>query len=313
MGKKKKIIILVGLLVLVSASFLVYKYIKSTTKHPANGQLLFKKMCDPESLLFQNRFWHENEIIELVGKYNYDTLELTHYHPSPCLEWTTGSLGKCSMRYTKSVNGKLTLTEEPCSDSIKSSYPDFGAYTVDIADCFPEGANYPWKDDCTILVDDPETKRACYLEPIKLNKALENIKPNSYVYIKGYLSPSESGPKKEAEQFMITVDSFKNLPIRITTDEATKVCNNHLSQNRDSINKYCFDNGYSCGKENIRPDFTVLSQKEKWTTYITIGIKELRDRDNFFELNYICEVNPYTGKISNSTICSRDGGCLVCE
>lgn len=328
--KWKYVLIVAIFAVVVGGGILSYQYwwlpkreIKKLRDE--NIPLIHKEMCDPELSLFRSTgFLTEDQSIELVGRYKSDSLELIDYDPHPCLQWSGTDI--CSISYwekdEKSSTGRA-MRKLVCPADLKDRLPKKGGnYTVDRSCCFSEGDcslvgwEYPVNQLCVVNIeDDPKLMKACFLLPIRLEKPLKNIKNDSLILVRGYLLSPYKFPGEKL-RFIFTVDSYKELPIKISSEQAIDMCKKSLLMNVVALGRYCNIYGFSCDTnqliKNITSKNTRLSTDEKWIVSIPIGGKSDVLADLKLNLNFVCTINPYSGNLIQSTTCS-DGSCIRCE
>lgn len=337
---KKIIFILIFLIAVVGAAVWMITSKKSKPEFKSQTQTItFQELCSPKSSLFNSTgFLSENEAINLIGKYNSKTKELTNYDPYPCLEWQGEQ--QCRINYGENetrttAEGKkfniLSMKTTACPDNVKKIFTVTGGYRVDKKCCVDNGdckliqGSYPSDEGCGVLVEASKIEKACFLAPIEINKTLEGVGENEYVYIQGRLSPffrTQPADFKEQQKqhFIITIDSYKRIdPFIVGSKESFAVCKNYLAQNKNSIEKYCSDNNFLCdvdqSLESIEQAQTgrlvKFSTEQKWTVEIPVGRKDIIKQDRRLELNIICQIDPYSGNIDESTVCSQQG-CILC-
>ncbi|MDP3725843.1 MAG: hypothetical protein Q8R36_01455 [bacterium] len=333
---KKTILLLILLVTIVSV---VAWQILSKKSVPQTQPIAFQEICSSESSLFSSTgFLNKNQTVNIVGKYNSKTNELTNYDPYPCLEWQGEQ--QCRIIFWQDekqvVGGKenttLSMKSTSCPNNVLKEFPNPGNYKVRKTCCLNSGdcslleGNYQMTEECSVVVEAPKQEKACYLTPISLDKPLSGVGDNEYVYIQGHLSPFfRTQPvdfkEQQKQHFVAIVDSYRSIkPFSINSDQAITVCKNYLTQNRDFINKYCSDNGFSCNinqaiKEIEKTQAERLikfSADQKWTVGLPVATKEIIKQDRQLKLNLVCQVDPYSENIVESTLCSQQS-CIICE
>jgi len=333
----KKIIFIPILLVIIVS--IVAWQILSKKSVPQTQLIAFQELCSPKSSLFSSTgFLNENQTINFVGKYNSKTNEITNYDPSPCLEWQGEQ--QCRIIYWQDekqvVSGKEITTPSmkstSCPNNVVKEFPNPGNYKVRKTCCLKSGdcslleGSYQMTEGCSVIVESPKQEKACYLSPIALDKPLSGVGDNEYVYIQGRLSPFfRTQPvdfnEQQKQHFVAIVDSYKSIrPFSINSEQAITVCKNYLTQNKDFINKYCSDNGFSCNINKALKEIeqaqterlAKFSAEQRWTVGIPVGTKEIIKQDRRLELNMVCQVDPYSENIVESTLCSQQS-CIICE
>jgi hypothetical protein len=332
----------VSILIIVSAViiglFIKQVFLKNSTlqAQPIKTQ----ELCSPESSTFTSTdFLKENQIVNIVGKYNSKTNELTDYDPHPCLEW----LGEkqCRIIYhedKKSIfNGKEFIYSElkssSCPINVMKEFPNPGGYGVKKTCCLNdgdcsllEGGSNLSSEVCSVIVESPKLEKACYTGAIELSKPISGVNNEEYVYVEGRLSPffrvqPIEYKEQEKQHFVITADSYKKMePFSTNSEQSITICMDYLKQNQDFINKYCSKNSFSCDLDNALNkikqvpgwELVKFSISQKWLVSIPIGIKHVLNQDSELELNMVCQVNPYAGNVIEPTLCSKKD-CIVCE
>ena len=333
---KKTIFVLIFLVIILSV--VAWQILLKKTV-PQTQTIAFQELCSSELSLFSSTgFLNENQTLNIVGKYNSKTNELTNYDPHPCLEWQGEQ--QCRIIYWQDekqvVSGKEVTTPSmksaSCPNNVVKEFPNPGNYKVrktcclNSGDCSLLGGSYQMTEGCSVVVEAPKLEKACYLTPIALDKPLSGVSDDEYVYIQGRLSPFfRTQPvdfkERQKQHFVAIVDSYKSMrPFSTNLEQAAVVCKNYLTQNKDFINKYCSDNGFSCNinqalkevEQTQTERLAKFSAEQKWTVSIPIGTKEIIKQDRRLELNMVCQVDPYSGNIDKPTLCSQQS-CIICE
>lgn len=311
--------------ILLIALILIGGCLEGKTPSGIANKPAFKGICPQNLPIYQSTgFLVENQSIEFVGVYAKDSWELIGYEPHPCLQWM--GAWQCSILYTeKNREGISSLRRASCPGYVEGRFPEDGGYRVDRSCCLNNGncslikGSYLEDELCSVIVEDPKTERACYTSPIKLDRPLEGVDDRKYVRVRGYLTPSHRTQPVELEEqkkqhFILEVDSHSELPITVNSSEAGGICRENLMQNMESLREYCSENNFSCKIEQPldNPLIAGLSPEVKWVVAIPLGSKQLSDRDLQLQLNMFCTIDPYSGDIIDSTVCSV-GGCVICE